>query len=93
MKIEFLKSGSPECPLVRLYEFEASGAYHLRRIALRLARGTYHIIPLREEPTFLLVGGCELTLNRGEKDQGVFETAPLKFSWVLSKLGWLSVAV
>jgi hypothetical protein len=92
MKIEFLKSGSPECPVVRLYEFEASGAYHLRRIALRLARGPYQAIPLHEEPVALSIGGCQLSLSRGERDRGVLETAPLEFSWGFSRSSWLRVA-
>jgi len=92
MKIEFLNSGSPNCPLIRLYEFKASEAYNLRRIAMQLARGKCQIIRLQEESVYSPIGGCELTLSRGEKDQGVFEAAPLKFSWVLSKSGWFNVA-
>jgi hypothetical protein len=92
MKMEFLKSGSPECPLIRLYEFKASEAYELRRIALQLARGAYRAIPLQEGPALSPIVGCELTLSRGEEGQGVFETAPLKFSWALSKSGWIRVA-
>jgi hypothetical protein len=92
MKIEFLKSGSPECPWIRLYKFKASEAYELRRIALQLARGAYRVIPLQEGPTLSPIVSCELTLRLGEEGQGVFETAPLKFSWVLSKSGWIWVA-
>jgi hypothetical protein len=92
MKVEFLKSGSPDCPLIRLYEFEASEVYHLRRIALRLARGTYQVIALHEEPGVFPIGDCQLTLSRGEKDRGVFETAPSRLAWVLTKSGWFNVA-
>jgi|SRR5580698_5628009 hypothetical protein len=92
MKIEFLKSGAPECPLIRMYEFKANEAYELRRVALQLARGVYRSIALQERPTLSLSGGCELALGCEEKDQGVVETGPLKFSWVLSKPGWIQVA-
>ena len=38
MKLEFLANGSPDCPLIRIYEFNSKEAYKLRRIALQLAK-------------------------------------------------------
>jgi hypothetical protein len=92
MKIEFLKSGSPDCPLIRLYEFKTSDVQSLRRIALQLARGRIHTVPLHKEQGILAIGGCQLALSRGEKDRGVFETGPLEFVWILTAAGWLSVS-
>jgi hypothetical protein len=92
MKIEFLKSGSPDCPLIRLYEFDASEAQSLRRICLQLARGRTKVLHVHKEQEILAINGCELTLGRGEKDRGVLETEPLKFAWIPTKAGWLSVA-
>jgi hypothetical protein len=93
MKMEFLRSGARDCPLIRLYEFNRSEAQSLRRIALRLARGWIQTVPLHKEQGILAVAGCQLALSRGEeKDQGVFETAPLGFAWVLTGAGWLSVS-
>jgi hypothetical protein len=37
MKLEFLECGSPDCPLIRLYKFNAKEAYDLRRTALQLS--------------------------------------------------------
>jgi hypothetical protein len=91
MKIEFLKSGSPDCPLIRLYGFDVNEVYNLRRIVLRLARGTQRTAVLNEEPGVLPVGGCQLTLRRGERDRGVYEVAPLKFEWMMTNDGWRSV--
>src|SRR5437879_12497116 len=79
MKIEFLKSGSPDCPLIRLYEFKPSEAQALRRIALQLARGRIQRVPLHNEQGILAIGGCQLALSREERDRGVFETGPLEF--------------
>ena len=92
VKIEFLKSASPDRPLIRWYEFQADEAYHLRQIALRLASGTCQAIVFHKEPRVLPVGGCQLILGCGEEDRGVFETGPSHFEWILTKSGWFNVA-
>jgi hypothetical protein len=92
MKMEFLKNGAPDCPLIRLYKFQPSEARSLRRIALQLARGRTQTVPLHKEQGILALGGCKLALSRGEMDRGVFETGPLEFIWALTGTGWLSVS-
>lgn len=92
MKLEFLEIGSADCPLIRLYEFSPEEAYQLRRIVLQLARGREQTVALNEQPGVTPISGCQLSLGRGEKDQGVIEAAPLKFAWVLTKSGWFNVA-
>jgi hypothetical protein len=92
MKMEFLKSGAPDCPLIRLYEFKTSEVQSLRRITLQLARGRTSSAPLHKEQGIHAIGGCQLVLSKGEKDRGVFETGPLEFAWVLTRGGWLSVS-
>jgi quinol monooxygenase YgiN len=49
MKIEFLPSGSPDCPLIRLYGFDRTEATRLREIVNRLASGSQQAISLHEE--------------------------------------------
>jgi hypothetical protein len=39
MHMEFLRNDAPDCPLIRLYEFNLSEAQFLRRMALQLASG------------------------------------------------------
>jgi hypothetical protein len=92
MKMEFLKDGSPDCPLIRLYEFKPSEAQSLRRIALQLARGRTEKVLLHEDQGILAIGACKLALCRGDKDRGAFETSPLEFQWELTGGGWLSVS-
>lgn len=92
MKLELLASGSPDCALIRLYEFNSKEAYQLRRIALQLARGKETTIPLHKESNVISIGGCELILRRGKKDRRVFEISSLKFEWALSRAGWRRVA-
>jgi len=92
MKLEFLANGSPDCPLIRIYEFNSKEAYELRRIALQLARGREKVVRLHKQPNATVISGFELTLQQGKKDRGVSEISPLKFEWVLSQAGWLKVA-
>jgi hypothetical protein len=92
MKLEFVESGSPDCPLIRLYEFGTKEADSLRGVTLRLARTREQTVAFHEQPGIIPIGGCQLTLQLGEKDRGVSETGLNKFRWVLSKTGWLQVA-
>jgi len=80
MKLEFLESGSPDCPLIRIYEFSAEEAHQLHRIALWLARTEEKRVPLHKQPNVNAIGGCELTLHQGEKDRGVSEISPLNLN-------------
>ena len=92
MKLEFLASGSPDCPLIRIYEFNSKEAYELRRIALHLARGKETVVRLHELPNVTAIGGCELTLHQRKSDRGVSAVSSSKFEWALSRAGWLQVA-
>lgn len=92
MKMEFLESGSPDCPLIRLYQFGPNEAQSLRRIALQLAKGRASSVALHKEQGIQAISGCQFILSRGEKDRGVFETDRLAFAWVLTGSGWLSVS-
>lgn len=92
MKLEFLRSGSPDCPLIRLYEFDVEQARRFRQIALRLANGDHQAVALHAEPGIDSIAGCELTLREGQRDFGVMELAEMKFECVLTKRGWLNVA-
>jgi hypothetical protein len=92
MKMEFIRSGSPDCPLIRLYEFKTSEAQSLRRIVLQLAKGRTPSVLLHKAEGIEAIDWCQLTLSRGEKDRGTFETGPMEFAWVLTGGGWLSVS-
>jgi hypothetical protein len=92
MKMEFIKSGSLDCPLIRLFEFKTSEAQSLRRIALQLAKGRTQSVLLHKAEGIEAIDWCQLTLSRGEKDRGTFETGPMEFAWFLTGGGWLSVS-
>ena len=92
MKLEYLASGSPDCPLVRLYEFDTTGAKRLREAFRSLADGSRQDIPLHEEWWIKSIAGCHLDLRSGAKDLGVVERLPSKFECVLTAEAWSEVA-
>jgi hypothetical protein len=92
MKIEFLPSGSPDCPLIRLYGFDRTEATRLREIVNRLASGSQEAISLHEEIGVEPLGGCKLDLRLGGQDLGIVQNAPLSFQCILTADRWSDMA-
>lgn len=92
MKLEYLAEGSPDCPLIRLYEFDTTGAKRLREAFRSLADGSRQDIPLHEEWWVESIAGCHLDLRVGERDLGVVERLPSKFDCVSTAEGWREMA-
>lgn len=92
MKLEYLAEGSPDCPLVRLYEFDATGAKRLREAFRSLADGSRQDIPLHEEWWVESIAGCHLDLRLGTRDLGVVERLPSKFDFVQTPESWSEIA-
>ena len=92
MKLEFVRAGSPECPLIRLYDFNSTEARQFQHLIVRLVRKTDEMIAVHQQPGFESLGGCELTLRRMDEDRGVREVAPAKFDWGSTDSVWLEVA-
>ena len=92
MKLEYLAEGSPDCPLIRLFEFDATGASRLREAFRSLADGSRQDIPLHEEWWVESIAGCHLDLRLGTRDLGVVERLPSKFECVLTAEEWSEIA-
>ena len=92
MKLEYLASGSPDCPLIRLYEFDTTGAQRLREAFRSLADGSLPHIPLHEEWWITSIAGCQLDLRAGPRDLGIVERLPSKFECALTAEGWSDTA-
>ena len=90
MKQEFLPSGSPDCPLLRLFDFSPAEACELRGIFAELASGARSRFELRElaQP----VHNCALVLSVGKRDEGIIQTAENHFECVLTRDTWDNVA-
>jgi hypothetical protein len=91
VKLENLPDGLPDCPLIRLYEFDQSEARLLRQLAKSLAAGEREVLALHDEEWIESVGGCSLNLRRRDRDQGVRATPFNIFECVLSAEGWRNV--
>jgi hypothetical protein len=92
MKLEFLASGSPDCPLIRLYDFDVPSATRLRELFQGLSMASLRTVALDTELGVEAIGGCHLRMLLGNRDTGVNQTAPLNFDFVLTSEGWAEVA-
>jgi hypothetical protein len=88
MKLEFLATGSSDCPSIRLYEFSWAEAQNLRELVKSLSNGSEKSVALDEQPGIESVQGCHLTLRPGEREQGVHQAGPSRFECILSSIGW-----
>jgi|SRR5215470_1902320 len=91
MRLEYLHSGPNESGLIRLYDFAQEEVCELRKIARELASGALERLALQSENWVVPVGGCGLSLQRGDRDFGIREVGPLSFECKLSELGWDNV--
>src|SRR5262245_60334050 len=89
MKLDYLKEGSADCPLVRLYEFDRSEARRLHQTFERMADGKMERLDLDGVQS---VDGTQITLVRSAQDSGVIETSSQRFEVVLSAEGWRQAA-
>jgi hypothetical protein len=91
VKLEYLTGGSAECPLIRLYDFGQSEAKQLRELVKSLATGDRENVALHNQPWVESVGGCSLSLRRGNRNLGIRQSQTLRLECVLSSDGWSSV--
>jgi len=93
MRLEYLPDGSLDCPLIRLYDFDAAAATRLLRLVTSLSDGSVGRIILDERQEITLVDGCKLALVAGGSDHGVVRTeASNQFESVLTPASWANVA-
>ena len=70
MKPEYLSDGSPECPLIRLYEFNRSEAQQLRQLVKSLVTGDRKDVSLQNEMWVEPADRCCLKLRVGIGNPG-----------------------
>jgi hypothetical protein len=93
MRLEYLPEGSLDCPLIRLYDFDAAAATRLLRLVTSLSNGSVGRIVLDERQEITLVDGCKLALVAGGSDHGVVRMeASNQFECVLTPASWANVA-
>ena len=88
MKLDYLKDGSDDCPLVRLYEFRSEEIRLLRQSFESLASGTAEHVALDDVMPVESAEGTRLTFSRATRDRGVVPSGDRSFDVVLTPDGW-----
>ena len=93
MKLDYLGSGSLDCPLVRLYDFTPGEAMKLHRAISRLAENVVDQIAVHEMRTVQAVEGCRLVFRVREWDHGIVRCGtPCDFECGFTRGTWDNVA-
>jgi hypothetical protein len=93
VKLEYLADGSPDCPLIRLYDFTPAEAMALRKAVAELASQQRDRLELQSLPWVDSICGCRLTLKVESWDQAVVcKTRPPDFECGLTAGTWDNVA-
>ena len=93
MKIDFLPDGSPDCPLIRLSDFDTLQACHLRELILSLTEETSPEVLLQEALWAQTVNLRSFVLQVSEVDQGIVQgSGNGVFLCRLNCSSWQSVA-
>ena len=85
VKLDYLKDGSDDCPLVRLYEFRSAEIQRLCQTFESLASGTTEHVAFDEVES---VDGTRLTFTLAKRDLGVVRSGPQSFDVVLTPEAW-----
>ena len=91
MKLEFLSNDSPDCPLVRIFEFTPPEIGLLSSLCQRLASGELKAVSLNELPDVEPVDDVQLSFQCADKDLGLLQPRKAAFELVLSVGGWRTV--
>ena len=93
MKIEFLADGSPDCPLIRLYDYDTQQIYRMYALLLDLAVGRVNNVSLQKALPEEAVAGSDLVLQATDEDQGIVrDSTQGRFFCRLGYSSWQSVA-
>jgi hypothetical protein len=93
MKLEYLADGSPDCPLIRLYDFTQVEAGRLLDVLTDLAADRCEQVPVHKLPWVQPLGDCHLTFRVGSWDQAVVRKAGiLDFACGFTNGTWDNVA-
>ncbi len=91
MRLEYLPDGSPDCPLIRLFDFTPAEAARLGSAVADLAAGRAERVGVHELAGVIAVGGCELVLRVRVWDQAIVRVGPAAFECGFSATTWGNV--
>jgi hypothetical protein len=93
MRLEYLPDGSPDCPLIRLYDFDSKQAEIFRERILALAAGSQDAIVVDELPQVEAIDACRLVFKVSRGDRGILRFgAHNQFECLLTQVSWEQVA-
>ena len=92
MKLEYLADGSPDCPLIRLYDFTTAEATQLLALVTELASEGPERIDVHLLPFVQPVDGCRLALIRRSWNQAIVRVGPSNFECGFTAGTWDNVA-
>ena len=92
MKLAYLPSGSPDCPLIRFFAFDNEGLARLKTLLLSLSDYSKSSVALSEQVDFQQVNANRLYFRVGESDERIRSVAPGVFEYVLSGAAWDNMA-
>lgn len=88
MKMEYLPTGSTDCPLIRLYDFTLDEVVQLFGVFASLASDAVRTVGLHEQSYVQPIDECRLVLRVAERDQGIVQLDAHSFACVLTEDGW-----
>ncbi len=91
MKLEYLADGSPDCPLIRLYDFTPAEAGQLLANVAELASGVTNRVEVHQLPFVEPIRECRLALVRKDWDQAVVKVGSSNFECGLTAGTWDNV--
>jgi hypothetical protein len=92
VKLEYLPDGSPDCPLIRLYDFRPDEAGRLAAAIADLAAERAERVAVHGLSGVQMVGGYELVLRVGRRDAGMLRVGPAAFECRFTPGTWDNVA-
>jgi hypothetical protein len=93
VRLEYLPDGSPDCPLIRLYDFDHRTVGVLRHCVTELRNGARRELAVHDLPDVEAVDGCRLVFEVGMGNLGVIRSGSSNsFRCVLTEAGWENVA-
>ena len=93
MKLEWLPDGSPDCPIIRLYDFTKEEVALFRAAVQGLAKGLTERFELHCQEYLQPVGDCRLTLRVRRWNQAIVKVGePADFECGLTTDGWDAMA-
>jgi hypothetical protein len=92
MKVEYLKEGSDDCPLVRIFQFSDAEIQSLRQAFEDLASGSVEHARLDAVTRVDSVDGTQVSFSSDAAPRGLVVTGQKSFDVVLTPEGWRDAA-